>query len=75
MLAETHALVRENDPKVDAMMTQAVDAVGILSARLDTITSELESASMNLNELTDELRRDPSRLIFRPKDKRQDSEL
>ncbi len=56
-------------------MTQAVDAVGILSARLDTITSELESASMNLNELTDELRRDPSRLIFRPKDKRQDSEL
>ena len=75
LLAETHALVRENDPKVDAMMTQAVDTVGILSARLDTITSELESASMNLNELTDELRRDPSRLIFRPKDKRQDSEL
>lgn len=75
LLSQTQALVRDNDPKVDAMLTHLTESVGILSARLDSITSELESASMNLNELTDTVRRDPSRLIFSPKNTRQDNEL
>lgn len=75
LLQDVHALVQENNPKVDATMTQLQESVGILSVRLDTISNELESASMNLNELTDELRRNPSRLIFPPKDTAPDEEL
>ncbi len=74
LIAQAHELVAENDPRIDAVMTQLVESVGLVSVRLDTITTELESASMNLNELTDELRRNPSRLIFAPKGQPADEE-
>ncbi len=72
LLTQAGSVIEKNDPRLEAMMVQLAETVGVLSTRLDTISNELESASMNLNELTDELRRNPSRLLFKPKSVHQD---
>jgi phospholipid/cholesterol/gamma-HCH transport system substrate-binding protein len=75
VLKSGKSLVEDSDLKIQDILVVASDMMKTLNNRADTITSELESASMNVNEAMDTIRKDPSTLIFDKKSEIADEDL
>jgi phospholipid/cholesterol/gamma-HCH transport system substrate-binding protein len=68
-------LVNNSDDKIGTLLDIAIKMLDEFSVKADTIGSEIESASMNINEATDAIRKKPSSLIFKGKSKIADEDL
>ena len=68
-------LVNNGTVKVDTLLDLTIKMIDSLSVKAETIANEIESASMNLNEATDLIRKKPSSLIFKEKSKIADEDL
>ncbi len=75
LLTEAKQMINPEDSKLASIMESAALSVNNLAIKLEVIGNELESASMNLNEATNEIRKDPSSLIFSRNGKVVDDEL
>lgn len=69
------SLTSEESSQITAILNTTFDTIITFSQRLDVISSEIENASMNLNEATNQIRKNPSRLIFSSKSESMDDEL
>lgn len=58
-------LISNSDNKVGTMLDITIQMIEALSVKADTIGNEIESASMNMNEATEAIRKNPSSLIFK----------
>jgi len=68
-------LVTNGDVKVDTILDITIKMLDAFSYKAETIGNEIESASMNMNEATEIIRRNPSSLVFDKKSKIADEEL
>ncbi|HFC30025.1 MAG TPA: MCE family protein [Oceanospirillales bacterium] len=68
-------LIDNSDNKVATILDSALKMVDAFSLKAETIANELESASMNLNEATETIRKHPSSLVFDKKSKIKDEDL
>ncbi len=68
-------LVGDSDDKIGTILNVVNEMMTSLSGKADIIAEELESASMNVNEAMDVIRKDPSTLIFDKKTKIADEDL
>ena len=59
LLTDTHGLVTQNRPDIEASVAELRDSL----QRVNTILHHLEGASLNTNELTRQLRQNPSLII------------
>ncbi len=75
LIASGKSLVDTGDNKVGALLDSAIKMVDAFSLKAETIANELESASMNLNEATEIIRKHPSSLVFDKKSKIADEDL
>ncbi len=64
LVADARGLISADDSEMAEILKTAARSMFALSNKLDSITNEIESASMNLNEATNLIRKDPSSLIF-----------
>ena len=69
LLESGDKMVNNSDNKVAQILDVAHKMVQSFAVKADTISNEIESASMNLNEATEIIRRNPSQLIFEKKSK------
>lgn len=75
LIASGQNLIDNSDKKVGTLLDVATQMVDAFSVKAETIANELESASMNVNEATDIIRRNPSTLVFDKKSKIADEDL
>jgi phospholipid/cholesterol/gamma-HCH transport system substrate-binding protein len=75
LLQTGETLVGDSGVQINDILSVATQMMNTLNSRADTITSELESASMNVNEAMDTIRKDPSTLIFDKKSEIADEDL
>ena len=68
-------LVDNSDNKISTLLDVTIKMLDTLSIKADTIGNEIESASMNINEATEIIRRTPSSLVFDKKSKIADEDL
>ena len=68
-------LVGESGDKIGDILTVINSMMTSVSGKAEIIAEELESASMNVNEAMDVIRKDPSTLIFDKKAKIADEDL
>lgn len=68
-------LVDNSDNKISTLLDVTIKMLDTLSIKADTIGNEIESASMNINEATEIIRRNPSSLVFDKKSKIADEDL
>ncbi|MFK8010700.1 MAG: MlaD family protein [Marinicellaceae bacterium] len=68
-------LVNNSDVKISEFLSIAVKMMDGFSVKAESIANEMESASMNMNEATDAIRKNPSSLIFKNKSKVADEDL
>jgi phospholipid/cholesterol/gamma-HCH transport system substrate-binding protein len=68
-------LVDNSDNKITTLLDITIKMLDTFSIKADTIGNEIESASMNINEATDIIRRNPSSLVFDKKSKIADEDL
>ncbi|MCF6318291.1 MAG: MlaD family protein [Proteobacteria bacterium] len=68
-------LINNSDNKVATMLDISIQMLEAFSVKAETIGNEIESASMNMNEATEIIRRNPSTLIFDGKSKVADEDL
>jgi len=68
-------LINNSDNKVATMLDISIQMLEAFSIKAETIGNEIESASMNMNEATEIIRRNPSTLIFDGKSKVADEDL
>src|SRR5690606_1405841 len=64
LVTDARGLLTGQDSDMAQILNSAGQVMRTLAYRIETIVNEVESASMNLNEATNEIRKDPSRLIF-----------
>ncbi len=64
LITDARGLVTDNDSVVATMLDTLSRTSTDASQQLDVILGEIESASMNLNEATNAIRRNPASLIF-----------
>lgn len=75
LIASGEELIDNSDNKIATLLDIAINMIDALSIKAETIANEIESASMNMNEATDIIRRNPSSLIFDEKSKIADEDL
>lgn len=75
LISSGDSLLDQSNTKIQDILKIAAQMMGTLNNRANTITSEIESASMNINEATDSIRKDPSQLLFDKKSKVADEDL
>ena len=75
LVQDFQQLINQEDSQISNILNTAATTMWTISERLDVITSEIESASMNLNEATNQIRKNPSALIFSSKSEAKDGEL
>ncbi|MCF6288165.1 MAG: hypothetical protein L3J53_02875 [Proteobacteria bacterium] len=68
-------LINNSDNKVATILDSGIQMLESFSIKAETIGNEIESASMNMNEATEIIRRNPSTLIFDGKSKVADEDL
>ncbi len=68
-------LINNSDNKVATILDISIQMLESFSVKAETIGNEIESASMNMNEATEIIRRNPSTLIFDGKSKVADEDL
>ena len=68
-------LVGDSGDKIGTILNVVNEMMTSISGKADVIAEELESASMNVNEAMDVIRKDPSTLIFDRKAKIADEDL
>ncbi|WP_267175084.1 MlaD family protein [Marinicella marina] len=64
LVSDARGLITADDSDMAEILKTAAKSMLALSNKLDSITNEIESASMNLNEATNAIRKNPSSLIF-----------
>lgn len=64
LLGEANAMLVENRPQVNALITDLRLAVFNLSERLDSVGYQMEAASQNLQIFSEQIRQQPNRLLF-----------
>ncbi|MBL4659856.1 MAG: MCE family protein [Alcanivoracaceae bacterium] len=75
LIASGEQLVNNSDDKVGTLLDITIKMLDSFSVKAETIANEFESASMNINEATEIIRRNPSSLIFDDKSKVADEDL
>jgi phospholipid/cholesterol/gamma-HCH transport system substrate-binding protein len=75
LISSGEELVNNSDNKLITLLDITIKMMDTFSAKADTIGNEIESASMNLNEATETIRKNPSNLIFKNKSKISDENL
>ena len=75
LIASGEELVNNSDDKVGTLLDISIKMLDAFSVKAETIANEFESASMNINEATEIIRRNPSSLIFDEKSKVADEDL
>jgi len=75
LIASGEKLVTNSDGKISTFLDIAIEMMEAFSIKAETIASEIESASMNMNEATDIIRRNPSSLVFDKKSKIADEDM
>jgi phospholipid/cholesterol/gamma-HCH transport system substrate-binding protein len=68
-------LVNNSEVKLGDFLDIAIKMIDGFSIKAESIANEMESASMNMNEATDAIRKNPSSLIFKNKSKVSDEDL
>ena len=68
-------LVNNSDNKITSLLDLGIDIMAAFSEKSETIANEIESASMNINEATEIIRKNPSSLVFDKKSKIADEDL
>jgi phospholipid/cholesterol/gamma-HCH transport system substrate-binding protein len=68
-------LINNSDNQIKNLLDITIRMVDTFSTKANTIGNEIESASMNLNEATETIRKNPSNLIFKTKSKIADEDL
>lgn len=75
LIASGQELLVHSDEKVSEAMNIAIKMLDTLAVKVEVIANEFESASMNINEATETIRKKPSSLIFSKKSKIADEDL
>ena len=75
LVTEAQGLVTAENSELAKILKSASRSMFDLSNKLDSITNEIESASMNLNEATNQIRKNPSSLIFSSGTEQEDEAL
>jgi len=75
LVSDARGLLSSEDSDMADILKTAAQSMMALSNKLDSITNEIESASMNINEATDIIRKNPSSLIFSSDSEVEDDEL
>ncbi|MGJ8662769.1 MAG: MlaD family protein [Marinicella sp.] len=75
LISDARGLISADDSELAEILKTASKSMLALSDKLDTITNEIESASMNLNGATNSIRRNPSSLIFSSDPEVEDDDL
>ncbi len=75
LVTDARGLISADDSDMAELLKTASKSMLSLSNKLDTITNEIESASMNLNEATNLIRKNPSSLIFSSNPEVEDEDL
>ena len=75
LIASGESLLTSSDDKVSELMNITIKMMNNLAVKAEIISNEFESASMNINEATETIRKKPSSLIFSEKSKVPDEDL
>lgn len=75
LIASGEKLVNNGDAKIATLLDLGIEMMAAFSEKSETIASEIESASMNINEATEIIRKNPSSLVFDKKSKIADEDL
>jgi len=75
LVSDARGLISADDSEMAEIIKTASRSMLALSNKLDSITNEIESASMNLNEATNLIRKNPSSLIFSQDAEVEDDDL
>ncbi|MFC3193102.1 MlaD family protein [Marinicella sediminis] len=75
LVADARGMITADDSDMADILKTAAKSMLALSNKLDSITNEIESASMNLNEATNQIRKNPSSLIFSQDAEVEDADL
>lgn len=65
LIDSSKQLVNNSDNKIGTILDITTQMIDALSIKAGTIGNEIESASMNMNEATEAIRKNPSSLIFK----------
>ncbi len=74
LISSGDKLINNSDIKVSELLDITIKMMNMFSQKADTIGNEIESASMNINEATEIIRKNPSNLIFKNKSKIADED-
>ncbi len=74
LISSGDKMINNSDIKVSELLDITIKMMGMFSQKADTIGNEIESASMNINEATEIIRKNPSNLIFKNKSKIADED-
>jgi len=66
LLEQLDGMAKENRPHIKQLVRDLRLSMETLSSRIDSVTHHLEAASRNVNEFSQEIRRQPNLLIFTP---------
>lgn len=75
LIASGDDMIKHSDEKIVSILDITLKMLESFSVKAETIGSEIESASMNINEATNSIRKKPSTLIFSEKTKIADEDL
>lgn len=74
LIGTLHQTVDENQPQIRRIVLDLERTVGTIAQRMDAVVHHLESSSRNFDEFSREIRRNPNRLLFRPKSDRPEDQ-
>jgi phospholipid/cholesterol/gamma-HCH transport system substrate-binding protein len=66
-LGQLDGIARENRPGIRDSVADLRAVLGALSARIDSISQHLQTASRNFDEFSREVRKNPNRILVSPK--------
>ncbi|HST28905.1 MAG TPA: MlaD family protein [Rudaea sp.] len=66
-LGQLDSIARENRPGIRDAVADLRAVLGALSARIDSISQHLQTASRNFDEFSREVRKNPNRILISPK--------
>ena len=74
LISSGDKMINNSDIKISELLDITIKMMSMFSTKADTIGNEIESASMNINEATEIIRKNPSNLIFKNKSKVADED-
>jgi len=75
LISSGDKMISNSDIKVSELLDITIKMMDMFSQKADTIGNEIESASMNINEATEIIRKNPSNLLFDHKSSIADEDL